>query len=75
MIEWRWGLAPLTVRDATTNNLADLLDFAQPDLAAPAFAVPAGPFGGALHGRGERSGRRAAATGAARPSMFSGPRR
>ena len=27
MIEWRWGLEPLTVRDATANNLADVLDF------------------------------------------------
>jgi phospholipase C len=47
MIEWRWGLAPLTVRDATANNLADLLDFSHPQLAAPAFTVPTGPFGGA----------------------------
>jgi hypothetical protein len=29
MIEWRWGLAPLSVRDATANNLTDLLDFRQ----------------------------------------------
>src|SRR5256885_5485664 len=29
MIEWRWGLDPLTVRDATANNLADELDFTQ----------------------------------------------
>src|SRR5260370_560610 len=45
LIEWRWGLLPLTVRDATANNLADLLDFAHPQLAAPAFTVPAAPFG------------------------------
>ncbi|MBV8201048.1 MAG: hypothetical protein JOZ15_10545 [Acidobacteria bacterium] len=45
LIEWRWGLKPLTVRDATANNLADLLDFGNPQLAAPAFTVPAGPFG------------------------------
>jgi phospholipase C len=46
LIEWRWGLAPLTVRDATANNLADLLDFSNPELGAPTFSVPAGPFGG-----------------------------
>jgi phospholipase C len=45
MIEWRWGLAPLTVRDATANNLADVLDFAAPDLSAKQFRVPTGPFG------------------------------
>jgi phospholipase C len=45
LIEWRWGLAPLTVRDATANNLALLLDFAAPDPGAPAYPVPPGPFG------------------------------
>ncbi|HYR95592.1 MAG TPA: alkaline phosphatase family protein [Candidatus Binatus sp.] len=45
MIEWRWGLAPLTVRDATANNLALLLDFTRPRLRAPAYVVPPGPFG------------------------------
>ena len=40
MIEWRWDLPPLTVRDATANNLADLLDFSHPQLEAPTFAVP-----------------------------------
>jgi phospholipase C len=40
LIEWRWGLPPLTVRDATANNLADLLDFSRTRLEAPAFAVP-----------------------------------
>ncbi|HEX9868615.1 MAG TPA: alkaline phosphatase family protein [Candidatus Tectomicrobia bacterium] len=40
MIEWRWDLPPLTVRDATANNLADLLDFSHTQLEAPAFAVP-----------------------------------
>jgi phospholipase C len=47
MIEWRWSLDPLTVRDATANNLATVLDFARPQLRAPQYAVPAGPFGGA----------------------------
>jgi phospholipase C len=27
MVEWRWGLAPLTPRDAAANNLARALDF------------------------------------------------
>jgi phospholipase C len=45
MIEWRFNLAPLTVRDATANNLADVLDFGNPQLASPGFSVPAGPFG------------------------------
>jgi phospholipase C len=45
MIEWRWNLAPLTVRDKTANNLAEVLDFSKPNLAAPVFSVPSGPFG------------------------------
>jgi phospholipase C len=45
MIEWRFGLPPLTVRDQTANNLAEVLDFASPDVSAPAFTVPTGPFG------------------------------
>jgi phospholipase C len=46
MIEWRWGLDPLTVRDATANNIARALDFKSgKDLSAPRFAVPEGPFG------------------------------
>lgn len=40
LIEWRWGLEPLTVRDAIANNLVMELDFARPDLAAPLYAVP-----------------------------------
>ncbi len=41
MIEWRWGLDPLTVRDATANNLADELDFTQPDpTPGPVYTVP-----------------------------------
>lgn len=44
MIEWRWNLRPLTVRDATANNLAEVLDFAHPNLAAPQFAVPEPPL-------------------------------
>ena len=45
MIEWRWGLAPLTVRDAAANNLAEALDFTASNLKAKQFDVPAGPFG------------------------------
>jgi len=47
LIEWRWGLASLTVRDATADNLAAILDFNQVNAGAPAFSVPPGPFGGA----------------------------
>jgi phospholipase C len=46
LIEWRWGLVPLSVRDAGAANLAYALDFGQPNYFAPLYAVPAGPFGG-----------------------------
>lgn len=36
---------PLIVRDATANNLVDLLDLSQANLEALAFEVPEGPFG------------------------------
>src|SRR3546814_3567784 len=41
-MEWRWGLEPLGVRAATTNNLAYALDFENPPRSdAPmAFDVP-----------------------------------
>jgi phospholipase C len=45
MIEWRWNLHPLTIRDATARNLALALDFSLADLTAPQYAVPPGPFG------------------------------
>jgi phospholipase C len=45
MIEWRWNLRPLTIRDATARNLALALDFSFSDLTAPQYAVPPGPFG------------------------------
>ena len=45
LIEWRWGLEPLTVRDATAHNLAAALDFNHQKRAAPQFDVPPGPFG------------------------------
>ena len=44
MIEWRWHLRPLTVRDSTANNIAEALDFDSPDLSAPRFTMPPGPF-------------------------------
>jgi phospholipase C len=40
MIEWRWGLDPLSRRDARANNLANALDFTRFDLSAPHFSVP-----------------------------------
>ena len=46
MIEWRWGLTPLTARDAQANNIARSLDFTSaPNLSVPSFSVPTGPFG------------------------------
>ncbi len=47
MIEWRFGLTPLSNRDSTANNLAEVLDLASPNVSAPAFTVPTGPFGSA----------------------------
>lgn len=42
MIEWRWSLAPLTLRDRTAKNLADALDFhtRREAVALPAFTPP-----------------------------------
>ena len=45
LIEWRWQLRPLTIRDATATNLAEALDFRMPRRTAPQFRVPLGPFG------------------------------
>ena len=44
-IEWRWGLEPLTARDAEANNLADALDFTRRNRRTTQYAVPPGPFG------------------------------
>ena len=40
MIEWRWALSPLTIRDAHARNLAEVLHFAKPNLHAPTWSVP-----------------------------------
>jgi len=40
LLEWRWGLEPLSVRDAAAANLAGALDFSHRNLKAPAIAVP-----------------------------------
>ena len=45
MIETRWNLQPLTVRDATANDLSAEIDLSLDVAAAPQFDVPAGPFG------------------------------
>jgi phospholipase C len=46
LIEWRWGLEPLTVRDSNANNLAEALDFGLHDVSTPTISAPRGPFGG-----------------------------
>jgi phospholipase C len=40
MIEWRWNLQPLSVRDARANNLANVLDFKHRNLKAPRILAP-----------------------------------
>ena len=42
MIEWRWSLSPLSVRDEAANNLAETLDFKAKRKHPPVYAVP--PF-------------------------------
>ena len=46
LIEWRWGLAPLTARDAgsDTANLAYALKFNAPDVTVPALPTPSAPL-------------------------------
>lgn len=44
MIESRWGLQSLTVRDAQANNLMDEIDLTLSVTAAPAIEYSAGPF-------------------------------
>jgi phospholipase C len=42
MIEWRWGLEPMRLRDRTAKNLADALDFSsrREAITLPAFTAP-----------------------------------
>jgi phospholipase C len=40
MVEARWGLAPLGARDASANNLANVLDFMQRPRSAPQYPTP-----------------------------------
>lgn len=46
LIEWRWGLAPLTPRDASSDisNLANALNFTSPDATVPSLPVPQAPL-------------------------------
>ena len=46
LIEWRFGLQPLSVRDANANNLAQLLNFESARLEVPRPVIPPGPYGG-----------------------------
>jgi phospholipase C len=39
MIEWRWGLDPLTPRDRYAHNIAEALDFTRHDTSSPTYAV------------------------------------
>jgi len=46
LIEWRWGLAPLTARDASSDvaNLAYALNFREPDDSVPNLPQPQAPL-------------------------------
>ena len=46
LIEWRWGLGTLTPRDASSDisNLANALNFSQPDATVPTLPVPSTPL-------------------------------
>jgi len=45
LIEWRWGLQPLTARDASSDvgNLALALNFSSPNASVPELPSPAAP--------------------------------
>jgi phospholipase C len=45
LIETRWNLQPLTIRDATANDLMAEIDLTLPVTAAPRYSVATGPFG------------------------------
>lgn len=67
LIEWRWGLAPLTPRDTSNDvvNLAYTMNFDQPDSTVPQLPAPSAPligapcvqtlFGGILSANGSSS--------------------
>ncbi len=42
MIEWRWDLEPMTLRDRSARNLAEVLDFSldRAPVTLPAFSAP-----------------------------------
>ncbi len=46
LIEWRWGLAPLTARDASSDvtNLAYALNFKEPEASVPYLPQPQAPL-------------------------------
>ena len=43
MVEWRFGLKPLTPRDAAARNIAEVLDFSRPNAEAPEFPIVLDP--------------------------------
>jgi hypothetical protein len=45
LIEWRWGLQPLTARDASieVGNLLSLFDFSNPNASVPNLPNPNPP--------------------------------
>jgi hypothetical protein len=43
MVEWRWGLQPLTDRDKNARNLAEMLDFSLSRTDVPAIPQPPAP--------------------------------
>ena len=42
-VGWRFGLPPLTIRDAAAANIAELLDFSAPNLTPPSVPVVVDP--------------------------------
>lgn len=60
MIEWRWGLEPLTPRDRHARNIAEVLDFERgPDLSSTTYQVPPVVPTGCTAGEGESAAERA----------------
>ena len=43
LIEWRFRLAPLSLRDAQAANLAAALDFSRRSAAVPRIPIPPAP--------------------------------